>query len=147
MEYPALITLLSLMQLNSKRGFACEVKNFEPTSFLDRKEARKIDRFTQLALATSDMAMADAGLHKDNINPDRIGVVFGSGIGGISTFQNEVSDFARSEGTPRFNPFFIPKMILDIAAGSNIHAAQSARTQLCGCKCLRYQHQCYYRRF
>lgn len=100
-----------------KTRFACEIKNFDPTQYLDKKEARKIDRFTQIALAASDMAMADAGLHKDNIDPDRIGVVFGSGIGGITTFQNEVSDFARGDGTPRFNPFFIPKMILDIAAG------------------------------
>jgi 3-oxoacyl-[acyl-carrier-protein] synthase II len=100
-----------------KTRFACEVKNFDPTQFLDRKEARKIDRFTQLALAASDMAMADAGLNKDNIDPDRIGVVFGSGIGGITTFQHEVSEFAKGDGTPRFNPFFIPKMILDIAAG------------------------------
>ena len=100
-----------------KTRFACEVKNFDPTRFLDKKEARKIDRFTQLALAASDMAMEDAGLNKDNIDPDRIGVVFGSGIGGITTFQQEVSDFARGDGTPRFNPFFIPKMILDIAAG------------------------------
>lgn len=97
--------------------FACEVKGFEPTQFLDRKEARKIDRFTQFALVVSDQAMTDAGLNKENINPDRIGVVFASGIGGIMTFQNEVMDFARGDGTPRFNPFFIPKMILDIAAG------------------------------
>lgn len=97
--------------------FACEVKNFDPTQFLDRKEARKIDRFTQFALVVSDQAMADAGLHKENINPDRIGVVFASGIGGLITFQNEVMDFAKGDGTPRFNPFFIPKMILDIAAG------------------------------
>ncbi len=97
--------------------FACEVKNFDPTQFLDRKEARKIDRFTQFALVVSDQAMADAGLNKDNINPDRIGVVFASGIGGLITFQNEVMDFAKGDGTPRFNPFFIPKMILDIAAG------------------------------
>ncbi len=97
--------------------FACEIKNFEPTDFLDRKEARKIDRFTQLALVVSDQAMTDAGLNKDNINPDRIGVVFASGIGGLITFQHEVTDFARGDGTPRFNPFFIPKMILDIAAG------------------------------
>lgn len=97
--------------------FACEVKNFEPTKFLDKKEARKIDRFTQFALVVSDQAMADAGLTKDNINPDRIGVVFASGIGGLITFQNEVTEFARGDGTPRFNPFFIPKMILDIAAG------------------------------
>jgi 3-oxoacyl-[acyl-carrier-protein] synthase II len=97
--------------------FACEVKNFEPTNYLDRKEARKIDRFTQFALVTSDQAMADAGLNKDNINPDRVGVVFASGIGGLITFQHEVVDFAKGDGTPRFNPFFIPKMILDIAAG------------------------------
>lgn len=97
--------------------FACEVKNFDPTQFLDKKEARKIDRFTQFALVVSDQAMADAGLSKDNINPDRVGVVFASGIGGLTTFQHEVTDFAKGDGTPRFNPFFIPKMILDIAAG------------------------------
>jgi len=97
--------------------FACEVKNFDPVKFLDKKEARKIDRFTQFALVASDQAMADAGLNKDNINPDRIGVVFASGIGGLITFQHEVTDFAKGDGTPRFNPFFIPKMILDIAAG------------------------------
>lgn len=97
--------------------FACEVKGFEPTQFLEKKEARKIDRFTQFALVVSDQAMADAGLNKDNINPDRIGVVFASGIGGLTTFQHEVTDFAKGDGTPRFNPFFIPKMILDIAAG------------------------------
>jgi 3-oxoacyl-[acyl-carrier-protein] synthase II len=97
--------------------FACEVKNFDPTKYLDKKEARKIDRFTQFALVASDQAMADAGLNKENINPDRIGVVFASGIGGLITFQHEVTDFARGDGTPRFNPFFIPKMILDIAAG------------------------------
>jgi len=100
-----------------KTRFACEVKNFEPTDFLDRKEARKIDRFTQFALHVSDEAMLDAGLNKENINPDRVGVVFGSGIGGITTFQTEVSEFAKGDGTPRFNPFFIPKMIMDIAAG------------------------------
>lgn len=97
--------------------FACEVKNFDPVQFLDKKEARKIDRFTQFALVASDQAMADAGLNKDNLNPDRIGVVFASGIGGLITFQHEVTDFAKGDGTPRFNPFFIPKMILDIAAG------------------------------
>ena len=97
--------------------FACEVKNFEPTQFLDKKEARKIDRFTQFALVVSDQAMTDAGLNKENINPDRIGVVFASGIGGLTTFQHEVTYFAKGDGTPRFNPFFIPKMILDIAAG------------------------------
>ena len=97
--------------------FACEVKGFDPVQYLDKKEARKIDRFTQFALVASDQAMADAGLNKENINPDRVGVVFASGIGGLITFQQEVMDFAKGDGTPRFNPFFIPKMILDIAAG------------------------------
>lgn len=100
-----------------KTRFACEIKNFDPTQFMDRKEARKIDRFTQLALVASDQAMKDAGLEKDGFNPDRVGVVFGSGIGGLITFQQEVTEFAKGDGTPRFNPFFIPKMILDIAAG------------------------------
>jgi len=97
--------------------FACELKNFDPLQFLDRKEARKLDRFTQTALAVSDEALADAGITKDNVNTDRVGVVFASGIGGITTFQEEVTNFAKGDGTPRFNPFFIPKMILDIAAG------------------------------
>lgn len=109
------ITLFDASKFRTR--FACEVKNFEPTQFFDKKEARKIDRFTQFALVVSDQAMADAGLNKDNINPDRTGVVLGSGIGGLTTFQNEVTDFAKGDGTPRFNPFFIPKMILDIAAG------------------------------
>ncbi len=109
------ITLFDASKFRTK--FACEVKGFEPTQFLDRKEARKIDRFTQFALVVSDQTMTDAGLTRENINPDRIGVVFASGIGGLITFQNEVTDFARGDGTPRFNPFFIPKMILDIAAG------------------------------
>ena len=110
-----MITLFDASKFRTK--FACEVKGFDPVQFLDRKEARKIDRFTQFALVVSDQAMTDAGLKKDNINPDRIGVVFASGIGGLITFQHEVTDFAKGDGTPRFNPFFIPKMILDIAAG------------------------------
>lgn len=109
------ITLFDASKFRTK--FACEIKGFAPTDFFDKKEARKIDRFTQLALVVSDQAMTDAGLNKENINPDRVGVVFASGIGGITTFQNEIIDFARGDGTPRFNPFFIPKMILDIAAG------------------------------
>jgi 3-oxoacyl-[acyl-carrier-protein] synthase II len=100
-----------------KTRFACEVKDFEPTDYLDRKESRKIDRYCQFALVASDQAVKDAGITKENINPERVGVIFGSGIGGIITFQNEVIDFAKGDGTPRFNPFFIPKMILDIAAG------------------------------
>jgi 3-oxoacyl-[acyl-carrier-protein] synthase II len=100
-----------------KTRFACELKNFDPLSFLDRKEARKIDRFSQTALGASDQAVKDAGINGDNINKDRVGVVFASGIGGLTTFQEEVVNYAKGDGTPRFNPFFIPKMILDIAAG------------------------------
>lgn len=100
-----------------KTRFACEVKDFDATAYLDRKEARKLDRFTQFALIASDEAVKDAGITKENVNPDRVGVIFGSGIGGIVTFQDEVINFAKGDGTPRFNPFFIPKMILDIAAG------------------------------
>jgi 3-oxoacyl-[acyl-carrier-protein] synthase II len=100
-----------------KTRFACEIKGFEPTNFLDRKEARKLDRFTQTAVVASDQAVLDAGISGDNVNVDRVGVVFASGIGGLITFQEEVMNFAKGDGTPRFNPFFIPKMILDIAAG------------------------------
>jgi 3-oxoacyl-[acyl-carrier-protein] synthase II len=100
-----------------KTRFACEIKDFDPLKYFDRKEARKLDRFTQTALAASDEAIADAHISKETVNTDRVGVVFASGIGGITTFQEEVSNFAKGDGTPRFNPFFIPKMILDIAAG------------------------------
>ena len=100
-----------------KTKFACEVKDFEPTVYLERKEARKLDRFTQFALIASDEAVKDAGISKENVDPDRVGVIFASGIGGITTFQDDVMEFARGDGTPRFNPFFIPKMILDIGAG------------------------------
>lgn len=100
-----------------KTRFACEIKNFDPTNFLDRKEARKLDRFTQVAVVASDQAVMDAGIDEKNVNLDRVGVVFASGIGGLITFQEEVINFAKGDGTPRFNPFFIPKMILDIAAG------------------------------
>ncbi|MBL7756276.1 MAG: beta-ketoacyl-ACP synthase II [Chitinophagaceae bacterium] len=110
-----MITLFDATKFRTR--FACEVKNFDPVQYFDRKEARKMDRFTQFALVASDQAMADAGLNRENINPDRVGVVFGSGIGGLITFQQEVTEFAKGDGTPRFNPFFIPKMILDIAAG------------------------------
>ena len=100
-----------------KTRFACEVKDFDPTTYLDRKEARKIDRYCQFALIASDEAVKDAGITKENVNGDRVGVIFASGIGGLITFQEEVINYALGDGTPRFNPFFIPKMILDIAAG------------------------------
>jgi 3-oxoacyl-[acyl-carrier-protein] synthase II len=100
-----------------KTRFACELKNFDPLQFLEKKEARKLDRFAQTAIAASDEAVADAGINKENVNTDRAGVVIASGIGGLITFQEEVTNFAKGDGTPRFNPFFIPKMILDIASG------------------------------
>jgi 3-oxoacyl-[acyl-carrier-protein] synthase II len=100
-----------------KTQFACEVKGFDPVAYLDRKEARKVDRFTQLAIVSSDEAIRHAGISKDTVDPDRTGVIFSSGIGGLLTFQEEVMAYAKGDGTPRFNPFFIPKMILDIAAG------------------------------
>ncbi len=110
-----LITLFDASRFKTR--FACELKNFDPLNYLDKKEARKLDRFTQTALAASDEAVKDAGIAEANLNVDRIGVVFASGIGGLITFQEEVTNFAKGDGTPRFNPFFIPKMILDIAAG------------------------------
>jgi 3-oxoacyl-[acyl-carrier-protein] synthase II len=100
-----------------KTRFACELKGFDALQYLEKKEVRKVDRYTQIALAASDEAVRDAGIDKETMDPDRIGVVFASGIGGLITFQEEVINFAKGDGTPRFNPFFIPKMILDIAAG------------------------------
>lgn len=100
-----------------KTQFACEVKDFNPQDHFDRKEIRKMDRFTQFAMVATDEAIADAGLNVDQIDKDRVGVIWGAGIGGLETFQNEVLNFAAGDGTPRFNPFFIPKMIADIAPG------------------------------
>jgi len=101
-----------------KTKFACELKNFNATDFIDRKEARKMDRFTQYAMVASDEAIADSKLDLDKINKLRVGVIWGAGIGGLETFQDEVLNFASGDGTPRFNPFFIPKMIADIAPGN-----------------------------
>lgn len=101
-----------------KTKFACELKGFDANDFFDRKEVRKLDRFTQYALVSSDEAIADAGLDLDALDKFRVGVVWGAGIGGLETFQNEVMNFAAGDGTPRFNPFFIPKMIADIAPGN-----------------------------
>ena len=100
-----------------KTRFACEIKGFDPEAFMEKKEARKLDRFSQIALVASDQAVIDAGITKDNVDHDRVGVIFASGIGGLNTFTDEVTNFVKGDGTPRFNPFFIPKMILDIAAG------------------------------
>ena len=100
-----------------KTNFACEVKDFTVTDHLDRKEARKLDQFSQYAMVSATEAMADSGLDTAECNKDRIGVIWGSGIGGLKTFQDEAQNFFSGDGTPRFNPFFIPKMIADIAAG------------------------------
>ena len=99
-----------------KTQFACELKNFDANDFFDRKEARKLDRFAQYAIVSSDEAIADAGL-TDQIDKDRVGVIWGAGIGGLETFQNEVINFTENNKKPRFNPFFIPKLIADIAPG------------------------------
>ncbi len=101
-----------------KTKFACELKNFNAEDHFDRKEARKLDRFAQYALVSSDEAIIDAGINLDEVDKFRVGVIWGAGIGGLETFQDEVINFAEGDGTPRFNPFFIPKMIADIAPGN-----------------------------
>ena len=100
-----------------KTQFACEVKNYDVNAHFDRKEARKYDRYAQYAMVVTEEAIQDAGLNLETLDMDRIGVIWGSGIGGLETLLQEVSDFVKGDGTPRFNPFFIPKMIADIAAG------------------------------
>ena len=100
-----------------KTQFACELKNFNPEDFMDRKEARKLDPFVQYAMASVDEAVKDAKIDFTTLNPDRAGVIWGSGIGGLRTFIDEITEFNKGDGTPRFNPFFIPKMIIDIAPG------------------------------
>ncbi len=97
--------------------FACEVKNFDVTNFIERKEARKMDPFTQYAMVVAEEALKDSGLNLEQTNLDRAGVIWGSGIGGLKTFQEEVIGYANGDGTPRFNPFFIPKMIVDLSSG------------------------------
>jgi len=100
-----------------KANFACEVKNFNPENFMDRKEARKMDRFAQFANVTTEEAIKDSGLDLEKIDKTRVGVIWGSGIGGLTSFFHESADFATGDGTPRFSPFFITKMISDIAGG------------------------------
>ena len=100
-----------------KTQFACELKNFDPLNYFDRKEARKLDRFSQYAIVCSDEAIKDSKLNLEKIDKSRIGVIWGSGIGGFETIQNEMINYAKGDGTPRFNPFFIPKLIPDIAPG------------------------------
>lgn len=100
-----------------KTKFACELKGFNPEEYFEKKEARKLDRYAQYGLAATHQAMLDSGIDVTKINVDRAGVIWGSGIGGIDTFLEECINFTKGDGTPRFNPFFIPKMISDIASG------------------------------
>lgn len=109
------ITRFDVSKFRTK--FACEVKNFDPLNFIDRKEVKRIDRFTQYALVCSDEAIRDAGLDTAVLNKDRVGVIWGSGVGGLDVFHEEIIAYAKGDGTPRFNPFYVPKMIIDIAAG------------------------------
>ncbi|AFD08410.1 beta-ketoacyl-ACP synthase II [Solitalea canadensis] len=111
----AMITKFDTEKFKTK--FACEVKNFNPEDFMDKKEARKVDPFVQYAMAATHEAVVDSGVNFEELDTDRIGVIWGAGIGGLKTFLDEVSTFAKGDGTPRLNPFFIPKMIIDIAAG------------------------------
>jgi 3-oxoacyl-[acyl-carrier-protein] synthase II len=113
-----------------KTQFACEVKNFNPADHMNPKEARKMDRFTQFAMVVADEAVLDSKLDLENENLNRIGVIWGAGIGGLKTFQDEVTEFNKGNGTPRFNPFFIPKMIADIAPGQISIKIWFSRTQL-----------------
>ena len=100
-----------------KTRFACEVKNFDITQFVNRKDARKMDKYAQYASVAADEAVQDSKLDLETVDKDRVGVIWGSGIGGLETFQNEVTNYNAGDGTPKFNPFFIPKMIADIAGG------------------------------
>ncbi len=100
-----------------KTRFACELKNFNVNDFINRKDARKMDKFTQYAMVAADEAVLNSKLDLEKVDKDRVGVIWGAGVGGLETFQNEVLNFAKGDGTPKFNPFFIPKMIPDIAPG------------------------------
>jgi len=97
--------------------FACEIKNFDVNNFIPRQEARKMDAFAQYAIVASDEAIKDSGLDLEKVDKNKIGVIWGSGIGGLRTFEDECFNFAKGDGTPKFNPFFIPKMIADSASG------------------------------
>jgi 3-oxoacyl-[acyl-carrier-protein] synthase II len=111
----ALITAFDTEKFKTR--FACEVKNFDPLNFIDRKEVRRMDRVTHFGLVVAEEAITNSKLLESNPDPDRVGVIWGSGIGGLDTFLTEASAYARGDGTPRFNPFFIPKMIADITPG------------------------------
>ena len=123
-----------------KTRFACEVKGFDALEFIDRRDARKMDLFSQYAVVSADEALQDAGLSGEEapVNHDRVGVIWGSGIGGFQTFMNEAQNFHAGDGTPRFSPFFIPMMISDIAAaiaaegGDDVNDGAAAEGGGCG---------------
>lgn len=112
----ALITRFDVSKFKTK--FACEVKNFDANNYFDRKEAKKLDLYAQFAMVAAQEAFTDSGIAPENTDLNRAGVIWGSGIGGLDTFTEEVTEFVKNDSTPRFNPFFIPKMIADIAGGS-----------------------------
>ncbi len=120
-----------------KTQFACEIKNFDPTQYLDRKEARKMDPTTQIGMIVSDEAMLDSGINLDKIDKSRAGVIWGSGIGGLRTFHDEVAYFASGDGTPKFNPFFYSQDDRGYHRRADIYEIWSARTQLCYCISMR----------
>ena len=111
----ALITKFNTEKFKTK--FACEVKGFDPKEHMERREARRMDLFVQYAMVVAEEAIQNSGLNLETVDKDRIGVIWASGIGGLTTFQSEMMDYAKGDGTPRFNPFFIPKMIADLSAG------------------------------
>src|ERR1700751_4845066 len=111
----ALITRFNAEKFKTR--FACEVKGFNAEDYFDKKEARKVDTFTHYGMAAAVQAIADSGIDSPGVDKNEVGVIWGSGIGGLDTFQAETFNFAKGDGTPRFNPFFIPKMIADICSG------------------------------
>ena len=130
----------------SKTRFACEVKNFNPTDFINRKEARKMDKFTQYAMVASDEAIADANLDLETINKLRVGVIWGAGIGGLETLQNEVLNYAAGDGTPRFNPFFYSQNDSRYCTREYLYKKWFHGTKLHHCFCLCFFCQCNDRR-
>ena len=119
-----------------KTQFACEVKDFDPSQWIDRKEARKMDKFCQFAIASAAMGIEDAGINLETVDKNRIGVIYGVGIGGLRTMQDEIEAYTARKETPKFNPFFIPKMIGDIAPGQisiryGFHGPNYATTSAC----------------
>ena len=125
-----------------KTRFACEVKGYDVNNYFERKEGRKLDAFAQYAMVVAEQAVKDSGIDLEKVNHDRVGVIWGSGIGGLRTFQDEVTAFVKGDGTPRFNPFFIPKMIADIASGHISIQLWISRTKFHYRFCLCFFYEC-----